>query len=127
MNTFSPWLMLVGRLLISFMFIMSGLQKVGNIEGTAGYIASVGLPGFLVYPTILVEVLGGLAVLVGYQTRIAALLLAGFSILAAVFFHFQPDNQMQMISFMKNITIAGGFLFLVAQGAGRFSVDGWKR
>ena len=127
MNVFSPWLMLVGRLLISFMFIMSGLQKIGSIEGTAGYIASVGLPGVLVYAAIIVEVLGGLAVLIGYQTRIAALLLAGFSIVTALFFHFQPDNQMQMISFMKNISIAGGFLFLVAQGAGRFSVDGWKR
>lgn len=127
MNAFTPWLMLIGRILISGMFIMSGLQKIGSIEGTAGYIASVGLPGFLVYPTIAVEVLAGLAVLIGYQTRIAALLLAGFSILAALFFHFQPDNQMQMINFMKNITIAGGFLFLVAQGADRFSVDGRKR
>ncbi len=127
MNVFSPWLMLVGRVLISGMFIMSGLQKIGAIEGTSGYIESVGLPGFLVYPTILVEVLGGLAVLIGYQTRIAALLLAGFCVISALFFHFQPDNQMQMISFMKNITIAGGFLFLVAQGAGRISIDGRKR
>lgn len=123
MNAFVSWLMPVGRVLIAIMFIMSGLQKMGSIEGTAGYIASVGLPGFLVYPTILLEVVGGLAVLIGYQTRIAALLLAGFTVLAGLLFHFQPDNQMQMISFMKNLSIAGGFLFLVAYGAGRLSVD----
>lgn len=127
MNALSPLVMLLGRILISFMFILAGLQKVTDIGGTQGYMESVGVPGILVYPTIVLEVLGGLAVLVGYQTRIAALLLAGFCILTALLFHFDPSNQMQMTILMKNFAIAGGFLFLVAHGPGRLGFQGGKR
>ena len=126
MKMLSPWALLVGRVLISYMFILSGLSKITGLEGTQGYMEMVGVPGILIYPAILVEVLGGLAVLLGYQTRIAAVLLAGFCVLSGFLFHFVPADQMQMISFNKNIAIAGGFLFLAAMGPGSLSIEGRK-
>lgn len=126
MNALSPLAMLGGRILISFMFIMSGFQKLGGIEGTQGYMEMMGVPGILIYPTILVEILGGLAVLVGFQARIGALLLAGFCVVSGVIFHFDPSDQMQMISLFKNFAIAGGFLFIVAMGPGKLSIEGRK-
>ncbi|MEP4548379.1 MAG: DoxX family protein [Saccharospirillum sp.] len=126
MNALSPLAMLGGRVLISFMFIMSGFQKLVGIEGTQGYMEMMGVPGILIYPTILVEILGGLAVLVGFQARIGALLLAGFCVVSGVIFHFDPSDQMQMISLFKNFAIAGGFLFIVAMGPGKLSIEGRK-
>ncbi|PTY35836.1 DoxX family protein [Saccharospirillum sp. MSK14-1] len=126
MNMIAPWAMLVGRVLISYMFIMSGWDKVTGLEGTQGYMEMVGVPGILIYPTILVEILGGLAVLIGYQTRIAALLLAGFCVLSGFLFHFDLSDGMQVIMLNKNIAIAGGFLFLVAMGPGSLSIEGRK-
>jgi len=113
----------LGRLLISFMFVMSGISKIGGYEGTQGYMEAMGVPGMLLPLVILTEVGLGLAVIVGYKTRIAALGLAGFCILAAILFHANFSDQMQMIMFMKNIGLAGGFLLLVAHGAGAYSVD----
>lgn len=126
MNALSPWAMLVGRVLISYMFILSGFGKLTGIEGTQGYMEMMGVPGILIYPTILVEILGGLAVLVGYQTRIAAVLLAGFCVLSGFLFHFDPSDQMQIVSLNKNMAMAGGFLFLIVHGAGRLSIEGRK-
>lgn len=123
MKALYPVIELVGRVLLSVIFITSGWGKIGAIAGTQGYMEMMGVPGILIYPTILVEVVGGLFVLAGFQTRIAAVLLAGFSLLSGFLFHFDPSNQMEMISFMKNVTIAGGFLLLVAHGAGKISVD----
>ena len=118
-------ILLIGRILLSFMFIMSGLQKFGGIEGTAGYIGSVGLPAAtaLAWLAAIFETVAGIAILVGFQTKVAALLLAGFCVFAGYVFHFQPEDQMQMISFMKNMTIAGGFLALYVSGPGSLSVD----
>lgn len=124
MNALSPLAMVAGRVLISFMFIMSGIGKITGLEGQQGYMEMMGVPGFLIYPAILVEVLGGLAVLLGYQARIGALLLAGFCVVSGVLFHFDPSDQMQMISFYKNLAIAGGFLFIVAMGPGKLSIEG---
>ncbi len=118
-------ILLVARILLSFMFIMSGLSKFGDIAGTAGYIGSVGLPApvLLAWGAALFETIAGIAILVGFQTKIAALLLAAFCVFAGFVFHFQPSDQMQMISFMKNLTIAGGFLTLWVAGPGSISVD----
>ncbi|MFN3546599.1 MAG: DoxX family protein [Mesorhizobium sp.] len=118
-------ILLIGRILLSVMFIMSGLQKFGGIEGTAGYIGSVGLPApvALAWLAAIFETVAGIAILVGFQTKIAALLLAAFCVFAGYVFHFQPEDQMQMISFMKNLTIAGGFLALYVSGPGSLSVD----
>ena len=117
--------LLVARVLLSVMFIMAGLQKFGGIEGTAGYISSVGLPAstLLAWLAAIFETLVGLAILVGFQTRASALLLALFCVFTALVFHGNFGDQMQMLFFMKNVTIAGGFLALAAHGAGAYSVD----
>lgn len=117
--------LLVARVLLSFMFIMAGLQKFGDIAGTAGYIGSVGLPAgtALAWLAAIFETLAGLAILVGFQTRAAAWALAVFCVFAAVVFHYIPADMMQMMIFSKNVTIAGGFLALAVAGAGAYSVD----
>jgi putative oxidoreductase len=114
---------LLGRILISFMFVMSGFQKITGYAETAGYMASQGVPGVLLPLVILTELGGGLMVLLGFKTRVAAFALGGFCVLAALLFHYHPGDMMQMGMFTKNIAIAGGFLFLVANGAGPLSVD----
>ncbi|WP_370322373.1 DoxX family protein [Oricola sp.] len=118
-------ILLVARILLAFIFILSGVQKFFGIEGTAGYIASVGLPfaTLLTVGAAIVETFGGLAILVGFRTREAAWVLAAFTLVAGFLFHFQPADQMQMISFMKNLAITGGFLALAQIGAGAFSLD----
>ena len=113
----------LGRIFIAAIFVNSGINKIFGYAGTQGYMESQGVPGELLPLVILVEVVGGLAVVVGWQTRIAAFLLAGFTLLSALLFHLDFDNQMQTIMFMKNVAIAGGFLFLVAHGPGALSID----
>ncbi|MEO1200099.1 MAG: DoxX family protein [Pseudomonadota bacterium] len=123
----APYAALIGRIGIAAIFIQAGINKIFGYAGTAAYMDSVGVPGILLPAVIFIEIVGGLAVLIGWQTRLFAFLLAGFTVLAGVMFHFQPDNQAEMISFMKNLAIAGGFLFLTAFGAGALSLDGRKR
>jgi len=114
---------LIGRIFISAIFLMAGLNKISNYEGTLGYMNAMGVPSFLLPLVIATEVLGSLAIILGYKTRLVAFLLAGFSIISALLFHLNFSDQMQSIMFMKNIAIAGGFLFLVANGAGYVSID----
>ena len=111
-----------GRVLISAMFLTSGLGKIAGYAGTQAFMASAGVPGALLPLVIALEVFGAIAVIVGYRTRIAAAALAGFTVVAAVLFH-SGDDPMQKLLFMKNIAIAGGFLLLVARGAGEWSLD----
>ena len=118
--TFAP---LIGRIFIGLFFLLAGVGKVADPAGTAGYIASVGLPGFLAWPAILFEIALGLAMLVGFRTRIAALAGAVFCIFTAVFFHNNFADQIQMIMFLKNFSIAGGFLMFFAHGAGAVAID----
>ncbi len=117
--------LLIGRILLAAMFIMAGLMKFGGIAGTAGYIASKGLPAptILAWLTAIFEVAAGVAILVGFQTKLASYALAAFCILAGFIFHFDPADQVQFTMFLKNITIAGGFLALSVAGAGSYSVD----
>lgn len=121
-------LLLVGRILLAVIFILGGFSKLTNIGGTAGYFGSLGLPLPAVTAVIvgLWEFLGGLAVLIGFKTRIAAALLALFSVASALIAHFDFADQMQMTQLMKNFALAGGFLALAAAGAGALSVDGRK-
>jgi putative oxidoreductase len=114
---------LAGRVLISFLFIMAGYNKIGGYEGTQGYMESMGVPGWLLPLVIGVELIGGLAVLVGYQTKIAAFLLAGFTFLTAVIFHSDFSQQMQMILFTKNLAITGAFLLLFVHGPGQWALN----
>ena len=113
----------VGRVLISLMFVMSGFSKISGYAGTQGYMESQGVPGSLLPLVILLEIAGGIAVIIGWKTKYAALALAGFCVLSAALFHANFADQMQMIMFMKNIAIAGGFLFLVANGPGAYALD----
>lgn len=116
---------LVGRILLSIMFILAGYSKLTAIAGTAGWFGSLGIPA----PTLVaiaagvVELVGGLAILVGFKTRIAALVLAAFTIAATLIAHTDLADQMQQLLFMKNLAVTGGFLILAAAGAGALSVD----
>lgn len=114
---------LLSRLALAAIFVLAGLNKLGSVEMTQGYIASVGLPEFLIYPTIIFEVGVGLALIVGYQTKYAALLLAGFSLVTAAIFHANLSDQIQFVMFMKNVAISGGLLLLFEHGAGLYSLD----
>lgn len=117
---------LLGRFGLSLLFILSGYAKLGaGYAGTQGYMEAMGVPGALLPLVILAELGGGLAILAGLLTRPTAVALALFSVASAFLFHFQLGDQMQFINFFKNIAIAGGFLALAAQGAGRYSVDAW--
>ncbi len=112
-----------GRFLISLIFVTSGLSKLASFSGTQAYMESAGVPGVLLPAVIAIELLGGLAIILGWHTRIAAFLLAGFSLLSAVLFHADFGDQIQMVMFMKNLGLAGGFLMMVALGAGPWSID----
>lgn len=114
---------LLGRILLSTLFLMSGLGKIAAYSVTAGYMASQGVPGVLLPLVILTEVGGAIAIITGWHTRIVAILMAGFTVLAALMFHSHFGDQNQMIHFMKNLSIAGAFLMLAVNGAGRYSLD----
>jgi putative oxidoreductase len=133
MNLVQQFGPLVGRILLAALFIPAGLGKIPGFEGTVGYIASKGLPlpqlGAAI--AIVVEVAVAAALLVGWRTRWAALILAAFTLAAGVFFHgywaLPADQQgMQSIMFWKNVAIAGGLLFVAAHGAGRYALDGGR-
>lgn len=115
--------LLSGRALLAAMFIGAGYSKIGGYSGTQAYMESVGVPGSLLPAVIALEIIGGLAILVGYQTKIAALLLAGFTLLAAIIFHSDFSQPMQSILFSKNLAITGAFLLLFAHGAGDWTVN----
>ncbi|PWW01593.1 putative oxidoreductase [Hoeflea marina] len=117
--------LLVARILMSLIFIPAGYGKLTSVAGTTGYMASMGvpLPSISVWLVIAVELLGGLAILVGFMTRYAAWALAAFCVASGVLAHYVPGDQMQMTSFMKNLAMAGGFLALAVAGAGSLSVD----
>ncbi len=114
---------LIGRLLLASIFLPAGIQKISGYAGTQGYMEAMGVPGALLPLVILLEIGGGLALIIGFKVRWAALALGGFCAVSAFIFHYQPEEQMQMIMFMKNIGLAGGFLILAATGAGKFALD----
>ena len=117
-------LMLVGRALMAYLFIIAGWNKIAGYAGTVAYMESQGIPGGLVYLVILLELGGGLAILVGYQTRLVAFFLAFFCIASGLIFHGAPEEA---TSLMKNLAMAGGFIVLLVQGTSRFSIDYYLR
>ena len=119
-------LTLLGRVLLSIIFILAGFAKLTAISGTAGWFASLGLPAPTATTIVvgLVELLGGLAILVGFQTRIAAIVLAVFTLAATGIAHLDFADQVQVMFLQKNLAIAGGLFVLAAFGAGALSVDG---
>jgi putative oxidoreductase len=123
MDKLTAYTPLVARLLIGVLFLMAGIGKLSDVAGFSGYLASGGLPAFLAWPAVLFEIVLGLALIIGFQVRIMGLLGAGFCVLAALLYHFNPADQMQMTMFLKNLAIAGGFLMLSTFGAGAFAFD----
>ncbi len=123
MDTLKGYVPLISRVLMGLIFVLAGAGKLADPAGTAGYIASVGLPGLLVWPTIALELLGGLAIIVGYQTRLVSLALAAFCVVSGALFHNNFADQTQMIMFLKNLAMTGGFLQLYLHGAGKMAVD----
>ncbi|MGL6224872.1 MAG: DoxX family protein [Steroidobacteraceae bacterium] len=113
---------LAGRVLLAAMFLLSGISKISGYAGTQGYMESMGVPGALLPLVIALEIVGAIAVIVGLRTRFAAAGLAVFTLAAGFIFHGGAD-QMQQIMLFKNVAIAGGFLLLVARGAGDWSLD----
>ncbi|BCG89160.1 MULTISPECIES: DoxX family protein [unclassified Mesorhizobium] len=116
---------LLGRILLAVIFLLSGFGKLTAISGTAAYFGGLGLPAPTATAVIvgLIELLGGLAVLVGFQTRLAAWVLAVFTVATGLVAHTGWADQMQMIQFLKNLAITGGFLLLASSGAGAYSID----
>ncbi|MGL5759548.1 DoxX family protein [Plesiomonas sp.] len=118
---------LLARAMMAYIFIIAGWGKLGaGYAGTAGYMQSVGLPEFLLPLVILLELGGGLALLVGFQTRFMAAALALFCITSGIIFHYKPTESMQMIMLMKNIAMAGGLLMWVQHGAAALSWDAYR-
>lgn len=117
------FLNIAARVLMAQIFIISGFSKITGYAGTQQYMASAGVPAFLLPLVILTELGGGILLLLGWKTRWVALLLAGFTLSAALLFHLKPGDQMQMINFMKNLAMAGGLLLFVRHGAGAPALD----
>ena len=118
---------LVGRIMISAIFLFSGINKIFNYDGTTGWMEGYGMPGFLLVPAIIIEILLPLMIIVGYQTKIAAGGLLLFSLMTAFIFHLDFSNQTQIIAFLKNVGLAGGMLFLIVNGAKDFSLEKKKK
>ena len=115
---------LFARILISTLFLINGIFKITNYDGTVGWMEEgYGVPGILIIPAIIIEILGPILIIVGYQTKITAAFLSLFCLATAIIFHNDFSNQMQLTSFLKNIALAGGFLFLVINGSKKFSLD----
>ena len=114
---------LVGRVFISLIFLLAGVGKIFNYEGTIGYMESFSVPSYLLIPAIVVEILFPLLIIVGYKTKFSAMMLALFAISLAIIFHTDFSNQIELMSFLKNFAIAGGFLIIFVRGAGKYSID----
>ena len=123
MNTQQNLLDFTGRVLIAAIFLVGGLGKIAGYAGAQGYMAAMGVPAVLLPLVIALEVGGSIAIILGYRTRLAAFLLAGFCVVSALIFHHALGDRTQFVMFMKNFAIAGGFLLLVARGPGGWSLD----
>ena len=117
----------IGRLLISALFLLSAYNKMLSIDGTMGWMEGFGVPGLLLYPTIALEIILPILIIIGYQARSAAVVLAVFCVATAFIFHNDFNDQIQVIAFLKNIGLAGGFLFILANGTKDWSIDKKKK
>ena len=114
---------ILGRILLSAIFLINGIGKIFNYEGTIQYMENFDIPGYLIIPAITVEILFPILLVIGYYTKFSALILSLFTLVLAVIFHTDFSNQMQLMSFLKNIAIAGGFLIIFVYGPGKYSLD----
>jgi len=113
----------LGRIFLSTLFLIEGINKIFNYEGTIEYMESFNVPEYLIIPVIIVEFLFPLLLIIGYQTKLSALILAIFTLATALIFHTDFTSQIQLISFLKNFAIAGGFLIIFVKGSGKYSID----
>ena len=113
----------LGRIFLSTLFLIEGINKIFNYEGTIQYMENFGVSGYLAVPAIILEILFPLLLIIGYHAKIAALVMAIFTIVVAIIFHTNFDDHMQFITFFKDIAIAGGFIIILVNGSGRFSLD----
>jgi putative oxidoreductase len=123
MKTFQDLAAPAGRILLALMFLIAGINKISGYAGMQGYMESMGVPGALLPLVIVLEVLGGITLMLGWHTRVTAFLLAGFTLLATLIFHSNLGDQTQMLFFLKNLSVAGGLLMVVSHGAGPYSID----
>ena len=114
---------LLGRIFISVLFFINGIFKINNYESTIEWMDSYDLPGVMIIPAIIIEIVAPILIVIGYKTKIAAALLFLFCISTAFIFHNDFSDQMQLTAFLKNIALAGGFMFLIANGARDYSLD----
>ena len=117
----------IGRMFISSLFLLSAYNKILSIDGTMSWMEGFGIPGLLLYPTIALEIILPLFIIIGYQSKPAAFLLALFCLITAFIFHYDFTDQTQTIAFLKNIGLAGGFLFIVANGTRDWSIQRKKK
>jgi len=118
---------LIGRIFISSIFLLSGYNKIFNYADTITWMEGFSIPGFLLWPAIVLEIVLPILIIVGYQTQISAILLAMFCIATAVIFHLDFADQMQTIAFLKNFALAGGFLFIAVHGPKEWSMERKKK
>tara|TARA_B100001146_G_C16128639_1_gene411384 strand:- start:550 stop:936 length:387 start_codon:yes stop_codon:yes gene_type:complete len=117
----------IGRIFISSIFLLSGYNKIFNYGDTVLWMEGFGIPGFLLWPAIVLEIILPILIIIGYQTRISAILLAAFCIATAVIFHLDFADQMQTVAFLKNFALAGGFLFIAVHGPKEWSMERKKK
>ena len=117
---------LIGRIFISLLFLLNGVFKVFNYNGTIDWMENYGVSSIFLIPAIILEIIAPILVIIGYKTKIAAILLAAFCIATALIFHNNFSNQMQVTSFLKNLALAGGFIFIAVNGPKKFSLDNKK-
>lgn len=118
---------LLGRILISSIFLLSGYNKIFNYSGTISWMEGFGIPGFLLAPAIILEIILPIFIIIGYKTQLAATLLSVFCIITGVIFHLDINDQMQTIQLLKNFGLAGGFLFIAINGTKEWSVETKKK
>ena len=114
---------IIGRIFLSAIFLINGVGKIFSYEGTIQYMENFNVPGYLIIPAITVEILFSILLIIGYQTKFSALVLLLFTLALAIIFHTDFSNQMQLMSFLKNIAIVGGFLIIFVYGPGKYSID----
>ena len=114
---------LIGRIFISLVFLLSGYNKIFNYDNTISWMEGFGIPGFLLWPAIVLEILLPIFIIIGYRTQISAIILAIFCLTTALIFHYDFANQMQTIAFLKNFGLAGGFLFIAANGPKELAIE----
>ena len=113
----------ISRIFLSALFLFNGIAKIFDYEGTIEYMENFEVPGYLISPAIIIEILFPILLIIGYKTRLSAIVLASFTILLAVIFHTDFSSQIQLTQFLKNFAIAGGFIIIFVYGPDKYSID----